>query len=189
MIKFLKIRDVKDPVRNENEDAGIDVYVPEYSEEFLEVLQKNNPHIIVTTDVIEGCLLRDGKLRTTASKSGVYVIPGDDIKIPSGLHTSFDKDIMLKIDNKSGVCLRQKFLVGANIIDSSYQGEFNIHIINYTHDITAKFNFGQKIVQLLPIKINTEKHTIDNIETMKLEDFHQNVSSRGAGGFGSKGLN
>lgn len=193
MIRFLKTRDVKDPKRNEGEDAGIDIYVPEWSKSFAEEVKKSNPYMEMTDKDFEGCLVRNGKLRSTITKSGIYVLPGDDVKIPSGLHSRFDSDIMLKVDNKSGVCLKQKFIVGANIIDSSYQGEIQIHVINYAQNIVTKLEFGQKMVQLIPIRINTEKHEAINAYNKNVDEelkkfYEDHNSSRGTGAFGSTSL-
>ena len=42
-MQFIKTRDVKDPVRNVEENAGIDFYVPAYCYQFkTDLLAKNN---------------------------------------------------------------------------------------------------------------------------------------------------
>lgn len=41
-MKFAKIRDVKSPCRGTSKSAGIDFFVPNYSEEFLKVFLKKN---------------------------------------------------------------------------------------------------------------------------------------------------
>jgi dUTP pyrophosphatase len=48
--------------------------------------------------------------------------------------------------NKSGVAVKYNLLVGANVIDNDYRGEFNIHLINCSKE-DVLLDFGQKIVQ------------------------------------------
>ena len=43
-MQFIKTRDVKDPVRNPSENAGIDFYIPENNEEFRGDFKKKNPY-------------------------------------------------------------------------------------------------------------------------------------------------
>lgn len=187
-VNFLKTRNVKSPKCNVGADAGIDIFVPEYSEELAKDILESNPYMAISEYPIEGCLIKDGRLRSTMTKSGIYVMPGDDILVPSGLHSLFPNDMMLKVDNKSGVCRKQKFIVGATIVDSSYEGEIMIHVINYAQNIVTKLDFGQKMVQLLPIKINLPEIAVSE-QTVSVEDFYKNHDSeRGAGGFGSTGV-
>ena len=42
-MKFAKIRDVKSPCRGTKKSAGIDFFVPSYSEDFLKVFQEKIP--------------------------------------------------------------------------------------------------------------------------------------------------
>lgn len=46
-IKFLKTRSVKSPSRANKYDAGIDFYVPEFTEDFLKDLREKNPDILI----------------------------------------------------------------------------------------------------------------------------------------------
>ena len=186
----MRIRDVKFPNRNVGEDAGFDFFVPEFSLEFLKELKELNPWIEIVETPFYGVKLRNNRLRTTASESGIFVMPGDDILIPSGIKSSFNNNIELEVNNKSGVCRKQKFQCGACIIDSSYQGEIGIHIINYSKDLCTHLDFGQKMVQLIPKLIDlTKPEFVDGFTNPELQkSFYSEKTSRGSGGFGSTGV-
>jgi hypothetical protein len=44
-MQFIKTRDVKNPERNVAENAGIDIYIPNKTPEFIEALLTKNPQI------------------------------------------------------------------------------------------------------------------------------------------------
>lgn len=167
MIKFLKIRNVKDPKRNNGEDAGIDFFTPEYSPEFEEVLRLKNPN----TNINEEC---------------IYVEPHRAVLIPAGIKSVFDSNLALIAHNKSGVCTKTQLVVGAQVIDSSYQGEWHIHVIN-TSDKMVRIDYGSKLTQFIPLYIYDGEFSIQ--ENIPENEFFKNTTSRGAGGFGSTGLN
>ena len=166
MVKFLKIRDVKTPQRDLG-NAGIDTFVPEFSEAYLEALKAKNPDIDISED-------------------GINLGPQESVLIPSGLKTSFANNIALEAANKSGVATKKKLFVGATVVDASYQGEIHIHLVNVGYEL-QHINFGEKIVQWLPRLIDTEEHEV--YENISEEEFYNGVvTSRAAGGFGSTGI-
>ncbi len=172
---FCKVREVKDPVFDYTQNAGIDVYVPTYNTSLVEAILSKNSNMV--DEDVSG--------RSNVTEKGIYLLPGDDVCIPSGLKCRLDgPDMCLKVDNKSGVALKQKLICGATIIDYSYTGEIHIHVINYSNKPTL-INFDQKIVQLLPIKLSVPEISISTSEAETFKDFQ---TSRGAGGFGSTGL-
>ena len=180
-IRFLVCGDVKAPQRKHG-DAGFDLFVPNYSDEFrLRLIQENN-----VWDVFDNELGERNDL--TISKTQIILDPGADIKIPSFIRSLISDDECLRMSNKSGVALKQKLLVGAEIIDSSYEGIINIHVFNVSNH-KVSIEFGQKIVQLVPFKINNEDHEIEFEKDLSVEDFYKDHDhSRGSGGFGSTGL-
>ena len=166
MVKFLKIRDVKDPQRDSG-NAGVDVFIPNFSESFMEDLKAKNPGIDITDLRI--------LLRTQES-----------INIPTGLKTKFADNIALEAANKSGVATKRKFLVGASVVDSSYQGEIHAHVINVGKEDQV-IKYGEKIVQFIPRFIDIDP--IQVCEGISPEEFYEGeVTKRGEGGFGSTGL-
>lgn len=169
MIKFLKVRDVKSPLRDEKDNAGIDFFVPEKSSELMDAILQFNPNIR-----FEG-------------ENDIIIPSQEDIKIPSGIKGRFDNDLMLMAANKSGISINKKLIYGAEVIDTSYEGEWNIHLINWSkYDQTIKF--GGKVIQFIPVKISNEKHTTYEMQEMTEEEFFKDhESNRGAAGFGSTG--
>lgn len=162
MIQFLKTKDVKDPIR-EVGNAGIDIFIPNKSNDFIQALNDKNVGLTFTEDEIK-------------------IQPLQSILIPSGLKTKFKDNLTLIVTNKSGVALKKQLMTGACVIDSSYQGELLIHLINVSSK-EVSLKFGEKIVQLIPHLIDTTSHTVTNDEI----NFFETLSNRGEGGFGSTG--
>jgi dUTPase len=194
-IKLFVQGDTKPPKR-EKLSAGIDVFVPNLSEQFIKDLTEKNP----------GQPFRWGLVGAPQSEEDVkdnkgiflYIPAHEDIIIPTYIKTRFPDNLCLKVANKSGVASNQKFMVGAEIIDSGYEEQLYIHIFNMSN--TTRFlEFGQKLAQLIPIVIDyqsTEVYydaTLPQFEELKNtiteEDFFEgHVERDGKEGFGSSGI-
>lgn len=169
MIEFLKTRNVKDPVWNFEENAGIDFYIPEKDDDVVKEIMEFN-------DKYGNGVTIDGN---------VITIPAhEDILIPTGIKSKFPKTVGLMANNKSGVATKKKLVFGAQLIDTSYQGEWHIHLIN-TSNKPQTLEFGTKCVQFVPVMLYTEGCTITTDEA----NFFTETTNRGAGGFGSTGVN
>lgn len=110
------------------------------------------------------------------------LLPGESIKIPSGIKVSIPEDYVMIAFNKSGIAL-SGLTVGACVIDEDYQGEIHIHLINHTNnniDIIA----GKKITQFILLPV-----LYDDIEVVDDDLLFLKKTDRGSGGFGSTGLN
>lgn len=109
-----------------------------------------------------------------------FIPPGGSILIPSGIKANVPDNMVLIAFNKSGVATKKRLAVGAQVVDSDYQGEIHIHVYN-TGDKHIRINPGDKLVQfiLLPY-IHANLEFCDTLE----EVFPIN-SIRGEGGFGS----
>ena len=167
MIKFNKLRDVKDPKRNSG-DAGIDLFIPNCTKEFQRDLEAKN-------DVCYGDCW-----------NGIIKIPaGQDILIPAGVQSKFRANVALVANNKSGIATKKKLTVGAQVIDSSYQGEIHIHLFNNA-DHPVEVSCGQKIVQLVPYYIDSSDVEVTMQDSSSFYDGI--VTDRGNGGFGSTSL-
>ena len=98
MIQFLKTKDypVKSPTGRRGVDAGIDFYVPSYSEGFIKALKEKNPDIEIMKD-----------------DEGYYIpVAGHrDVNIPSGIYSKFDTNVALIGANKSGIASKKKLVV------------------------------------------------------------------------------
>ena len=165
MLEFIKVREVKDPIRNVEENAGIDFFIPEKDDDVIKEIVDFNGNI-------------------TFSGNDILIPAHEDILIPTGIKSKFDKNLALNACNKSGIATKKKLIVGAQLVDSGYQGELHIHLIN-TSKYTQIISFGQKIVQFVPQIISTEEHIVRNSSE---EDFFTVKTERGAGGFGSTGV-
>lgn len=162
---FAKIRDVKSPQRGTSLSAGIDFFIPNYSENFLkDFLEKNT---------------------CPNDKKGFTIKPHERVLIPSGIKVSIPKDCALLVNNKSGVSSKKGLSFMANVIDADYEGEVHISLVNTSND-PCKVLWGEKITQmiLVPVKYNEPlEYSIEQLQKV----YEKNSSERGAGGFGSTG--
>ena len=158
-MKIIKVRDVKTPERGHFNDAGIDFFVPKGFNKIVEAQT--------------------------------------DILIPSGIKAEIPKGYMLMAANKSGVATSKNaalecrgkakddafdssMILGACIVDESYQGEIHIHLIN-TGKSPVRIKEDMKIAQFILVPVSYE-----NIELVENEnDIFNEKSDRGDGGFGS----
>ena len=108
--------------------------------------------------------------------------PGERYLIPSGIKANVPEGYALIAMNKSGVATKKSLIIGACVVDSDYQGEIHMHLINVGNYAT-KVVPGQKLVQFLLVPVNH----CDVVEVRESELFsHETV--RGSGGFGSTGV-
>lgn len=190
-MQFIKTREVKNPVRNVQENAGIDCYIPENTEEFRKDLLAKNPTIHFFLNTTEDGLgsvkaYIDGDYKTTYDiESGkINIAPHKDIIIPSGIRSKFGPHLALIANNKSGIATKKKLIFGASVIDASYQGEWHYHLIN-TSDEYQVVECGTKVIQFIPHLI-----ALEEVEVLDLspEEFYTEKTSRGDGWQGSTGL-
>jgi dUTPase len=174
-IKFLKIRDVKSPTRAYEFDAGIDFYVPEFNEKFLNDLAEKN----------QG---RDLRMSGDSKSTHSIVIPAfSRIMIPSGIKSRMaEPGRALIAANKSGVATKHGLVFGAQVVDYTYKGEIHLSLINAS-DYDVEITPGQKILQFLetPIFISEVEVVVWRSEKTEEEFYDGLQDDRGAGGFGS----
>lgn len=171
-VQFTKIRDVKSPNRANTNDAGIDFFIPNYTEDFLADLQKKNENNEISYHV-------------DCNKNTLEIIlaPHSQILIPSGIKVNIcDKNTYLDANNKSGVATKYRLTVGAKVIDADYRGEVHINLLNNSNEFIT-ITSGQKIVQFIHKEyIKTQLIEISNNEYDNLAQ-----TDRGTGGFASTG--
>ena len=174
IIKFLKIRNVTSPTRAYEFDAGIDFYVPEFCQKFLDDLMDRNP---------DADLMGVGDERVEK----IAVPAHGRIMIPSGIKSRMaEPGRALIAANKSGVATKKGLIFGAQVVDYTYKGEIHISLIN-TSKVATRIYAGDKVIQFLetpvfnsPVEIVEMKYAEDEQKFYKgLQD------DRGAGGFGS----
>ena len=176
-IKFKKVKQVKSPNIGTAYSAGIDLYVPSFSDEFkMDFCQKNDP--------LQSTLLsnpRDNK---------IAIYPHCRALIPSGLifnmidyTKKFDNfKFALIAHNKSGVSTVYGLDALACVIDEDCQGEVHISLVN-TSNQTVYIHPDEKIIQVIPMAIpNVSLEEADEDEIL----FYRS-EERGTGGFGSTG--
>ena len=170
VVKFLKARDVKSPVRGTSEAAGIDFYVPNYTEQFENDFKEKNPGI---------------KYEINIDRTGmkIWIAPGERILVPSGIQTWMEPGTALIAANKSGVASKKGLVFGAQVIDSDYAGELHINVIN-TGNYMVYVETGDKLIQFIhtPVLLSP----IEEVDKAAY-DFLHDKSQRGVGGFGSTG--
>jgi dUTP pyrophosphatase len=105
--------------------------------------------------------------------------PGWSVNIPSGIRTIFPKGNALIAFNKSGVAVKKSLQVGACVVDSDYQGEIHLNVVNVGIS-TQTIMPGDKLVQFIMVPIE-----LPNVEEIK--EWDQELTERGTGGFGSTG--
>lgn len=194
MLQFIKTRDVKDPVRNVSENAGIDFYIPENSIEFRVALRdKNNkPNDLTYRNFTmveannEAVIAKVRALNSSYvdSDGKINIAPHKDVIIPSGIKSKFGPQLALIANNKSGIATKKKLIFGASVIDASYQGEWHLHLIN-TSDEYQTIECGQKVIQFIPHLISTEEVKVLDVSE---SEFFTEKTSRGEGWQGSTGL-
>lgn len=108
--------------------------------------------------------------------------PGDRFFIPSGIKANVPEGYALIAMNKSGVALKKGLMVGACVVDSDYQGEIHLHLVN-TSSKSVTIEPGDKLTQFLLIPVN---HC--GVEMVNEGDLFSEETSRGSGGFGSTGV-
>ena len=177
-IQFTKIRDVKAPNRANLNDAGMDFYIPNYSEEFLNDLKTVN-----AANKLKYIL--DGEDGENPNYTLRIIIPaGEQINIPSGIKVNiFDKNTYLEANNKSGIASKYHLVVGASVVDADYQGEVHLNLINTGNTDIEVFS-GMKIIQFIHkyyIHTDLEEISVDEYNSLK-------VSDRRDGGFSSSGI-
>ena len=174
-IKFLKTREVKNPTRAFEYDAGIDFYVPEFTSEFIKTLKEKNSNL----SALSICKAQEN----SANDDCIVLAPGERVLIPSGIHCQMETpNRMLAAFNKSGIASKLGIVVGACIVDFSYQGEIHLNLIN-TSDGFVKITPGMKILQFIEIPIYCSQIIVE--ENKKIIDFYEKETERSSGGFGS----
>jgi dUTPase len=173
-IKFLKIRDVKPPTRAYEFDAGIDFYVPEFTEKFLDDLLEKNQNADLRMGDDEGVKYME-------------LPPQSRIMIPSGIKSRMAKSGRALIAaNKSGVATKHGLVYGAQVVDYTYKGEIHLSLINTSWD-SVKITPGMKIIQFLEMPVYNSQVVIEAQRFPGDEEkFYEGLQDdRGDGGFGS----
>ena len=173
MIKFAKVFDVKSPDRGGSKlNAGIDFYIPDYSQDFMMQLGEKNKNNNVKAWL--------GRSEGEDLRLHIEVGPHSQVNIPSGIKVILPEDKCLIAANKSGVATKYNLHVGAQLIDPNYRGQIHINLLNNS-DQPIKLQEGQKIVQFLEMDFYT-----DDFEEIGILEYNMtpDPDERGEKGFG-----
>lgn len=171
---FIKIREVKTPKYGTKDSAGLDFFIPKFTNEFIQYF--NN-------------IEQNKKLGISINKDKKLILyPHDRVLIPSGIKLNINKDknnqnYVGQFINKSGISSKLGLDFLACLIDSDYQGEIHINLVNTGKEIIS-LKEDQKIAQLVIYPIPN----IELIEYKTEKELYKNKESeRKEGRFGSTG--
>lgn len=148
-----------------------------------EEMKKRNVKIIIKND---------GKLPvySTPRSSGADIVcnedfvlyPGARTIVHTGIYMQLPEDIEVQVRPRSGLALKKGVAVlnSPGTIDSDYQGECNIILINLGEEY-LRFEKGERIAQFVFVE------NVIQAEFEVVEEFTENTE-RGDGGFGHTGM-
>ena len=125
LIDYFKLRDsVKDPVRSNPSDAGLDVF---------------------------WCPSENSGLEYNKNE-GLYIPSGESVILETGLKFGVPHGFMLEVKNRSSIASKKSLIVGACVIDPGYNGELFINLLNVGRS-DRLIKPGDKIAQLIMVPI------------------------------------
>lgn len=178
-VYFYLSRDTKQPERGTNQAAGIDLFMPNYSEEFLNDLREKNSNI---EDLKIFPVFSD-----KSAKVAIIIPPHERVIVPTGVYAYIQpKESALLAANKSGVATKKGLSFTCELIDSDYSGEIYVGLVNTSNE-NQIIESGDKIIQVIhiPVYFPSLEQLNDKIEFEKL---HEN-SQRKNNAFGSTDKN
>ena len=183
-MKYAKVRDVKSPCRGTSKSAGIDFFVPNYSEDFLDKLFNS---LRKDSEKIKELIKLNQRFVKSVSESGFILESLGRVFIPSGIKVLVPEDCDFVTHNKGGVATKLGLIYGAHVVDEDYEGEIFISIFNCSPD-PVSIQFGQKITQFIVRKVEYE--IMEEVTQYELVDLYaERDSERGDGAIGSTGTN
>lgn len=108
--------------------------------------------------------------------------PGERAAVPTGIAVAIPEGFAGFVHPRSGRALKEGLSVAnaPGTIDAGYRGEIKVILVNLDPNDVVHIGRGEKIAQLV----------IQRVETAELIEVDElPASERGAGGFGSTGLN
>ena len=147
-----------EPQRGSEGAAGLDIYMPKLTDQFL-------------TDFMDKNML-------DTAPTEIYIRGGGSLIIPTGLRFNIPTNTYLEVANR-GSMGSKGLIFGAHIIDSDYVGIVFINLLN-VGDRTYYFNPGNKFAQIIHKEyIHSSLRVISEKEIK--------VTLRGSGALGSTG--
>lgn len=185
--RYVKVREVKSPVKEGVDNAGIDFFVP--TDLTFDQLEKANEKAYPNIEQLSGAgfISFFGSLAVTINEKGfissIYLKPQGRVIIPSGIKGLLDPvNSMLQANNKSGVVTKKGLIYGAEVVDTSYTGEIHISLINISRKIVS-IDADEKIVQFVHVPVLNP--TIEEMDKEEFEAIAKEWSTRGENWQGS----
>lgn len=170
---FTRTRKVKQPERGTSKAAGIDFFMPTFTDEFLTDLIEKNPNY---------SNLRPGNYSYYIDKNlkKILLAPHERLMIPSGIKIRGHENIAINAHNKSGIGTKKGLDRLAEVVDEDYTGEIHISLVN-TSNFIVEICEAEKIMQWLEVKVEYSQ-----LKELSEEDLFKDFNTeRGNDGFGS----
>ena len=169
VINYSRTRNVKQPNRGTLKSAGIDFFVPEFTEQFINDLQSKNPDL---------SSIKEGTYQVVILNDRLLIGPGQRVLIPSGVKMNIPAGRALMAKNKSGVGSKKGLDKLAELVDEDYQGEIHINVVNTSNEI-VEIKPNEKLIQFVEVAVfySTPNEVLIN-------ELFPEVTERGEGGFG-----
>ena len=188
--RYVKVREVKSPVKEGMDNAGIDFFVPtDLTFEQLKEANKNTPTSFRqgTEDLDSIVGFQESVAVQVNTETGFikrfYIREGCRLIIPSGIRGLIDPvGSMLQANNKSGISTKKGLIFGAEVVDTSYTGEIHISLIN-TSNLIVSINANEKIAQFVHVPVLNP--TIEEMDSEEFEAIAKEWSNRGENWQGS----
>lgn len=186
-LRYVRVREVHEPTRANNGDAGIDFYVPtnlQYSD--LSKANQEAKNIILTSSGESSFTNMVSVECNLDHVTCIHMGPHTRVSIPSGIKVIIEPTYsMLQANDKSGVSSKKGLMVTAGIIDSPYVGELHLVVVNTT-DYPVIIKAGEKLVQFIHVPIYMTKPQEISQEEFDFEAGGKTLKSgRGESGMGS----
>jgi dUTP pyrophosphatase len=173
---YARTRNVKQPERGTSRSAGIDFFMPEFTDDFLKDLIDKNPNY---------SQLRPGNhsYYIIKDEKKILLAPNERLMIPSGIKIRGHANIAINAHNKSGVGTKKGLDRLAEVVDEDYQGEIHISIVN-TSNFIVEICENDKLIQWLEVHVDYSE-----LEELPETQLFIEETERGDKGFGSTDKN
>ena len=167
-MKMALIRETFAPRRGTGKSAGIDIFVP-----------KITPQYIMAFNIENRSAEKNAFIDPV--RKMICIHPGGRVFIPTGVKVEIPEGYALVVMNKGGTSWTDRVTKIAELIDQDYSGEIFITMMNYSGEKTT-LQENQKLVQLVLVPV-----FYDEIELVPVEQLHLVKTERGEGAMGSTG--
>lgn len=160
---------VKKPNRANKHDAGTDLFIPEFNQDWIDEYYKQNKK-------------NRAHVCRHYGKDAIYIDNHETVVIPLRVKINVPVGWVALVKNKSGVSTKYGLTKLAEVIDSGYQGEVFFSVKNTSSEGLYIYE-GQKICQIILQEVSLNEWC-----EVKENELFDTESSRGEGKMGSTGV-